>query len=189
MPFVPRLKFCLRTEQIKWSSAIEGVDLHAFIDAFHSHLPIPRVSARMEVAIIHQSFQFQLDGLAPSYVRVLHISSVLTLVHPDPLFDQRIPKSESPDRSGAIQSETFDVHVALGFNSAAQPSVCGKRRVDAGIVNSLVQLCDKLSSTYRRVECSDQKAVIATRQIAADGSRRESADSIRDQPFPLFYDI
>src|SRR6266849_1966822 len=53
MPFVPRLKFCLGAEKIKRSSAVEGVNLDAILDGFHSHLPIPRVSARMEVAVIH----------------------------------------------------------------------------------------------------------------------------------------
>ena len=60
MPFVPRLKFCLGAEEIKWSGSIEGIDLHAFFNGFHSHLPIPCVSARVEVAVIHQGFQFQL---------------------------------------------------------------------------------------------------------------------------------
>src|SRR6266478_8475788 len=48
MPFVPRLKFCLGAEKIKRSSAIEGVDSDTIFDGFHFHLPIPRVSARME---------------------------------------------------------------------------------------------------------------------------------------------
>src|SRR6266699_2392025 len=163
MPFVARLKFCVGAEKIKRSSAIEGVDLDAILDEFHSHLPISSVSARMEVTVIHQSFQFQLKRLATPQECVLHVGGILTLAHPNPLFDKRITECELPDGSGAFQPETLDVQITLGFNSAAQPAVCGKCIVDAGIVNSLVQLCDKLSSTHRRVERSDQKAVITTR--------------------------
>src|SRR6266481_1265224 len=170
MPFVARLKFCLGAEKIKRSSAIEGVDLDAICDGSHSHLPISGVSARMEVTVIHQSFQFQLKRLATPQECVLHVRGVFTLAHPDPLFDKRITECELPDGSGAFQPETLDVQITLGFDSAAQPAVCGNRIFDAGMVSSLVQFCDKLCSTHGRVERSNQETVITTRQIAADGS-------------------
>src|SRR6266852_2373290 len=163
MPFVARLKFCVGAEKIKRSSAIEGGDLDAILDEFHSHLPISSVSARMEVTVIHQSFQFQLKRLATPQECVLHVRGVLTLAHPDPLFDKRITECELPDGSGAFQSETLDVQITLGFDSAAQPAVCGNRIFDAGMANSLIQLCDKLSSTNWRVERSNEETVIATR--------------------------
>src|SRR5229473_1035802 len=157
MPFVARLKFCLGAEKIKRSSAVEGVDLDAIFDGSHSHLPISSVSARMEVAVIHQSFQFQLKRLATPQECVLHVGGVLTLPHPNPLFDKRITECELPDGSSAVQPEALDVHVALGFNSAAQPAVCGKLIFNAGILNSFFQPCDKLRSTDGRVERSDEE--------------------------------
>src|SRR5437762_14306903 len=39
------------------------------------------------------------------------------------------------------------------------------------------------------MEGRDQHAMIATRHVATDGSRGIAADSVGDQPFPLFGDV
>jgi len=41
----------------------------------------------------------------------------------------------------------------------------------------------------RGTQRSNQKTVIAARQIAADGSRRIATEAVRHQPFPLFGDF
>ena len=186
VPLVFGLESHTRAEKIERSRTVEGNDSHTMLDGFNLHSPIPSMSAGMKVAIVHKRLDRDTKGTAGSEQRVSNVSGVLSLAHPNALFEQGVGEHESPNRRRALQTETFDIQITLGINGATRPAICCERVLGAVIAGHLVQFRDHLRSSNRGLERRDQKAMIAARQIAADRSRGVSPDAVGDKPFPLF---
>ena len=98
-------------------------------DGLDAHEPIASVAAGMKVAVIDQRFHGETKGAVPAEQRILDVGGVLALLHPDALFEQRVGKRKPPHRNAAFQAETLDVEITLGFDGAAQPTICSEREL------------------------------------------------------------
>src|SRR5258708_266346 len=90
IPFVPRLAAGSATLQINWCCAVIRLHLYAAIYRRNIHAPVAGMRQRMEVAIVHERFQFHFKRAASSNQRVLNVSGVFALAHPDALFQERV---------------------------------------------------------------------------------------------------
>src|SRR5215470_502299 len=142
VPFMLWLELCIGAEEIKRDRVIKSSYLHSILGSLDAHPPIPRVCAGMKVAIINKGFYCEAQRGASSDQRVLDVSGVLSLSHPNPLFEQSIGKRKSPHRSCALQTEVFDVEIALGFDGATRPTICRELVVGAVVSGGLFQLSD-----------------------------------------------
>src|SRR5205807_4017588 len=173
-------------ENIKRDRAVECGNLDSVLDRPGLDPPIACMRIRVEVAIVDKRLHSQASRPTAPEQRVWDVGSVLTLAHPDARFEQSVGRRESPYRTRAFQVETLKVEVALGLDGAAGPAICSERVARTVVVGRLFQLCDELRSSERRMEGGDQQAMIAAGQIAADGSGGVAADTVRNEPFPLF---
>src|SRR5207249_1715964 len=79
VPIVARLAGRGAAFQIKGPRSIEGQHLHAVLDRLDMHAPITCMSQGMEVAIIHERFQFHFEGRASPHQGVLNEGGVFAL--------------------------------------------------------------------------------------------------------------
>src|SRR5205823_9244494 len=161
IPLVPCLEFGIGAEQIEGNSAFIGGDLYSALGRLNLHPPVAGMSAGMKITIIDKCFGGETHCSASSEQGVLNVSGVLVLAHPDALLEQRVGQRKPPDRSRAFQAKTLDVQIALGFDGAADPAICGERVVPSVVARGFLQLCDQLSSLQGRMERGDKKTVIA----------------------------
>ena len=94
--------------QIKGPRSIEGQHLHAVLDRLDLHAPITCMSQGMEVAIIHERFQFHFEGRASPHEGVLNEGGVFALAHPHALFQKRIGQRVSPHGSRTFQVKILE---------------------------------------------------------------------------------
>src|SRR5215469_210237 len=99
VPFMLWLELCIGAEEIKRHRAIKSGYLHAFLGSLCAHPPIPCVCAGMKVTIVDKSFDREMKRTVSPDQRVLNVSGVLSLSHPNALFEQSIGKRKSPHRS------------------------------------------------------------------------------------------
>src|SRR5215469_14467452 len=87
VPFMSWLEFSIGAEEVKRDSAIKSSYLHSITSSLYAHPPIPRVCAGMKVAIVDQTFNRKTKRTASPAQRVLYVSGVLAMSHPDALFE------------------------------------------------------------------------------------------------------
>src|SRR6516162_8328825 len=131
MPFMLWFEFCIGAEEVKRDRVIKSGYLHSILGSLHAHPPISRVRARMKVTIVDQSFNHETKRTVSPDQRVLEVSGVLALSHPNPLFQHGIGKRKSPNRRCAFQAETLNVDVTFWLNGTTGPTVGCKRIVRA----------------------------------------------------------
>src|SRR5215472_2659434 len=96
VPLMRWFEFCVGAQEVKRDGAIKSSYLHSILGSFYPHPPIPRVCAGMKVTIVDKSFHSKPKRTVSSDQRVLDVSRVLALSHPNPLFNQGIAQSKSP---------------------------------------------------------------------------------------------
>jgi hypothetical protein len=96
----------------------------------------------MEVSIIYERFQFHFDGIVAPHEGVLNEGGVLTLAHPDALFQKRIGQRVSPHGRRAFQMKIFQEQKTLWFDSAAGPTMGGKGKIGSGVMDDFVDSRD-----------------------------------------------
>ena len=74
-------------ENIKRDRAVECGNLDSVLDGPDLHPPIASMRIRMEVAIVDKRLHSQANRPASPEQRILDVGSVLTLAHPDALFE------------------------------------------------------------------------------------------------------
>src|SRR5690349_18111734 len=161
IPLVPQLDFCIRTGQIKWNCSVVSSDLYSVLDRLDLHLPISSMRAGMKVSIVNEHLDSEMNGSASSEQRVLDVSSVLAMAHPDAFFEQCVGKRKSPDGNRAFQAETLDVQITFGFDRAACPTICCERVIHPVVARCFFQLRDQLSPSKGRAQRGDQQAMVA----------------------------
>src|ERR1700722_20474632 len=134
----------------------------------------------MKIAIVDKSSEFQLHRLASAYKRVLHISGVLAMTHPDAFFENRIANGKSPNRRSSVQPKAFDMRIPVRLDCSAAPAICSQRIIRCIVMNHFVEFGYKLHAPYRWLKRSYQQAMIATGEIATHGTRSESPNAISD---------
>lgn len=82
--------------------------------------------------------------------------------------------------------KTFEVSETFRIDSASGPAMRCERKVDAGVVDDFIERGDQLRAADRRLERSNQEAVIAAREAASDGTGGVSAKTIGDEPLTRF---
>src|SRR5215467_2081345 len=133
VPFMLWFEFCIGAEEVKRGRVIKSSYLHSILSSLHAHPPIPRVGAGMKVAIIDQSLDREANRTASSEHRVLYVSCILALSHPDSLFNQGIAQRKSPHGRRAFQTETLNVEITLGLEGKRHPAISSKR-IDPAVV-------------------------------------------------------
>src|SRR5215470_1817847 len=142
MPFMLWLEFCIGAEEVKRDRRIKRSYLHSILGSLYMHPPIPRVCVGMRVTIADKSFHSETKRTVSPDQRVLDVSSVLALSHPNPLFKHGIGNRKSRDRRCAFQAEALNVEVTFRLNGAAGPAICVKRVVPAVVARRLFQFRD-----------------------------------------------
>src|ERR1700738_126959 len=99
------------------------------------------MSIGMKIAIIDESSQLQFHGLAAAQHCVLHARSVLAVTHPNAFLEECITNGKPPHRSISVQSEAFNMHVALGFNCSTGPTIGCQRVIQPVETNCFIDLC------------------------------------------------
>src|SRR5215469_1379191 len=92
---------CVGAQEVKRGGAIKSSYLHSILGSLYPHPPIPRVGAGMKVTIVDESFHRETKAASPDQ-RVLDVSRVLALSHPNPLFKHCIGNRKSQDGRCAL---------------------------------------------------------------------------------------
>src|SRR5258708_5157789 len=136
----------------------------------------------MKIAIVHERFPFHFERAAASNQRVLNVSGVFALAHPDAFFQKRIGEGVSPNRRRSFHVKIFDEEKAWGFDSAAGPAMGGKEKTRAVVMNVFVDGGDQLCATHRGPQRGKEQPGVTRSLAPRNGAGRVSADSIGNEP-------
>src|SRR5215470_4866331 len=102
VPFMLWFEFCIGAEKVKGDRVIKSSYLQSILGSLYTHPPIPRVRVGMKVTIVDESFHRETKRAVSPDQRVLGVSGILAVSHPNALFKHRIGKRKSPDRRCAF---------------------------------------------------------------------------------------
>src|SRR6267154_2748052 len=159
IPLVTQFACRRRTLQIKRSRTLKWDYFYALFHSRDIHSPIAGVGQGMEVAIIHERFQFHFDGTVSAHEGVLNEGGVFTMAHPDALFQKRVGKPVSPNGRRAFQMKILQEQKALWLDGAAGPTMGGKGKIGSGVVDDFVDARDQLCASHGRLQCSYQESM------------------------------
>ena len=89
---------------------------------------------------------------------------IITVLHPDALFEQQVGDGEMPHRHTAFQAEALQLQVAGWLYDPAGPAVGEQRPVLLATAQCRIGLDGEQRATQRRVQRRDQQPVVTTCQ-------------------------
>src|SRR5215213_1509443 len=108
---------------------------------------------------------------------------VLTRLHPDARLDAPAADSVCPDRNGMVEVKTFDPKTPRWHDLPATPAVREQRISVRAISQRGIRLRENQPAAKRRLDRSDQQAVITAREGPRNRPGGVTATPIRDPPF------
>src|ERR1700688_3451170 len=123
----------------------------------------------MKIAVVDEGFEIDFERTAGARESVMNEGGVFALNHPHALFEQGIGERVSPDGSGAVEMEAFEIEKASRVDGAAGPTVGCERVPGTGAANGFIEEREQLSAAERRLKGSEEKAVIAACRATTDG--------------------